>query len=468
MDSGTSFGSSIDNIIAPAFARKRTGWSLVTTSQEDIPIGLNDFLQLCQTLGTEPWYSMPAGTSPKEAKHLIEYLAGSSTTPYGAKRAASGQIAPWTSVFPIIHLELGNEQWNGPTFYGASIYDAAAFGQRASDVYAAARSSAAYNAAKFDLILGSFAVVPSWTKQQLANSAGYDSVAVAPYLFNEFNDASSNEAIFGPMFAEPEMIDSTPSGFMAQQSKAAKEASHPATLAIYEVNLSSTQGTVSQSTLNSTIPSLGAGLAVADHMLLMMRDLGVTTQAVFGLSEFTNRFNNTNSPGTDQSVPLWGIVVDMGGPTNLRRPQFLAEQLANDAILPVMVDTTLTGANPTWNQRVSTNDKIKLEKAHLLQTFAFVDGIHHSLIVFNLSRDRALPITFSGAAAPTGTVAFSQLTAAKITDTNEFNENVAIKRTTLNGFNPKLPYSVPPFSMNVFKWDTLQNAPSTASKVPPR
>ncbi|MEO6802937.1 MAG: hypothetical protein ABI197_06815 [Granulicella sp.] len=457
MDSGTSFGSSIDNMLASAFARKRTGSSLLSTTQEDIPMGLHDFLQLCQVLGTEPWYSMPAGTSPQEAKNLIEYLAGSPTTPYGAKRAASGQSAPWTSVFPIIHLELGNEQWNGLSFYGASIYDAAAFGQRASDVYAAARSSTSYNPAKFDLILGSWAVVPWWTKEQLSNSAHYDSVAVAPYLFNEFNDASSNEAIFGPMFAEPEMIDSLPSGFMAQQLKAAREGSPPAKLAIYEVNLSTTQGSVPQAALDSVIPSLGAGLALADHMLLMMRDLGVTTQAVFGLSQYSNGFKNPNSPGSSLSIPLWGIVVDMGGNTNLRRPQFLAEQLANEAILPNMVGTTLTGANPTWRQNLSTNDKVSLDHAHLLQTFAFADGIHHSLIVFNLSRDRALPITFSGPNAPAGSVAFSQLTAAKITDTNELKENVTITKKSLDNFQPKAPYSLPPFSMNVFKWDTSGN-----------
>jgi hypothetical protein len=259
------------------------------------------------------------------------------------------------------------------------------------------------------------------------------------------------------MFAQPEMIDSIPSGFMAQQEKAAKGASHPARLAVYEVNLGSTQGTASQSTLDAVIPSVGAGITVADHMLLMMRNLGVTTQAIFALTGFSNGFSNTNSPATPEAVPLWGVVVDMGGPTNLRRPQFLAEQLANDAILPVMVNTTLTGANPTWRQNVSTNSKIQLDKAHLLQTFAFADGTHHSLIVFNLSRDQALPITFSGTAALAGTVAFSQLTAAKLTDTNELSEHVTIKKTTLNNFQPKSPYSLPPFSMNVFKWDSPQN-----------
>ena len=70
-------------------------------------------------------------------------------------------------------------------------------------------------------------------------------------------------------------------------------------------------------------------------MLLMLRDLGVTTQCLFALPEYVNDFVSTASPRpARETMPLWGAVVDMGGPTNARRPQFLAEQLANAAILP--------------------------------------------------------------------------------------------------------------------------------------
>jgi hypothetical protein len=53
----------------------------------------------------------------------------------------------------------------------------------------------------------------------------------------------------------------------------------------------------------------------------------------------------------------------MGGQTNLRRPQFLAEQLANTAILPTMLAISVTGANPTWDQPKSANDDVSLDKA---------------------------------------------------------------------------------------------------------
>jgi hypothetical protein len=447
---GANTGNSIDNVIASPFARMRAGASTQSSEAEDLALGLHEFLQLCQTVGSEPYYAMPPGMSVAEAEHLVEYLAGSSSTPYGTIRATLGQKEPWTTVFPVIHLELGNEEWN-TMFSGASIPDPVAYGSRAKEIFTAMRQSPAYQPGKFDLIIGSFFVQPELTKRELASSGGYDSTAVAPYLFNNLDDASSNEAIFGPMFAQPEMFDSRPSGLMAQQAKAAKSSIHPAKLAVYEVNLSTTNGSAQQSSFDAAVPSVAAGLTVVEHMLLMIRDLGITNQSIYSLSGHINKFKNS-SDKREQTTPLFGVVVDMGGSTNLRRPQFLAEALANRAIMPTMVTTTLTGANPTWDQKHSANDNIQIEKAHYLQTFAFSDGPKRSVIVFNLNRTEALPITFSGREAPYGTIHVGQLTSRSITDTNELKGNVAIADTTLNNFNPSSPYSLPPFSMTVFTW----------------
>src|SRR6202044_2399886 len=272
---------------------------------------------------------------------------------------------------------------------------------------------------KFDLVMGSKAVDPSWTTQELQNSSGYDSVDAAPYLFNSLNDYGSNEAIFGPMFAQPEQVDSSPTAsgnYMYQQAQAAAAGSTPAKLAVYEVNLSTTSGTAPQNVVNQAAAGLGAGIAAADHMLLMMRDLGITTQNMFALPEYVNGFNN--SQGGTESVPLWGSVIDMGGETNLKRPQFCGLQLANSAILPTILATTVSGANPTWTQPLSTNGSIQLDNAHYLQSFAFTNGTQNSVVVFNLSRSGSLPVTFSGANAPSGNIVISQLTSLNPTDNN--------------------------------------------------
>jgi hypothetical protein len=468
---GTDYGSSTANIVAVPFARQRAGINSQATEQDQVPAGLEEFLVLCQTVGAEPWYTMAGEATPEDMQNLIDFLGGTTSTAYGAIRAALGQAAPWTSVFPVIHLELGNEMWN-TTMTGEAIPNAAVYGNRAAKIFAAARAQASYDASKFDLIMGSQAVNPTLTQQEMANSSGYDSVDAGPYLFNSLNDYGSNEAIFGPMFAQPEEVDSNTSGYMAQQAQAASTGTTPAKLAVYEVNLSTTSGTAPQNTVNQAVGGLGAGIAVADHMLLMMRDLGITTQNVFAISEYTNYFSNPQNQ--NEAMPLWGTVIDMGGETNLKRPQYLAEQLANTAILPTMLATTVTGANPTWNQPLSTNDQIQLANAHYLQTFAFTDGTHYSVVVFNLSRSGPLPVTFSGANAPTGNVLISQLTSTNPTDNNEGLTTStpvvnAPTQTTVTNFNPVTPYSLPPYSMTVFLWpsEALPASTTTLQASPP-
>jgi hypothetical protein len=177
----------------------------------------------------------------------------------------------------------------------------------------------------------------------------------------------------------------------------------------------------------------------------------VKTQAVWALTGYNNTVQNS-STRQKQSTPLFGTVVDMGGPTNLRRPQFLAEQLANKVILPTMLSTKLTGANPTWHQEKSRNDDIEIDKAHCLQAFAFAEGARRSVIVFNLSRTEALPVTFSGSDAPRGTLEMSRLSSKLISDTNESKPTVGITENTVSGFNPAAAYKLPPYSMTVFQW----------------
>jgi hypothetical protein len=439
MDNGTSFGSSLDNLLVFA-TRQRSGYSTQQTRAEDTPIGISEFLGLCANVGADPWITLPPGFTPAEAARLIEFISGASIpNTRGAIR-----MTPWTSVFQTIHLELGNEQWNSGSFPGATINDPTAYAQRANAVFAAMRASKYFQPNKFDLVLGSWFSNPWWSQQELAANTSADTIAIAPYLFANFNDAHSKESIFGPMFAQPEQLDSRHSGLVAQQATAASAAHKH--LAVYETNLGTMSGSASQTDIDSTVPSLGAALAVADHMLLMLRDLGITTQNFFALPEFSNGF--TNPSGEKETMPLWGAVVDMGGATNnRRRPTFLALQLLNQALFSTELATEISGLNPTWSQPLSANDKIALDHAHELQTFAFAEGNRRSLILLNLSRTQSLPVRFAGAEAPTGSVTQTILTAPHITDSNELQDLVEPHST---------PYSaaetLPPHSLTVVTW----------------
>ena len=450
-------GDTLDNLIAPAFGRQRSGFSAWSTRQEDISYGLPEFLQLCETVGAEPWVVVPITFSTTESANLIEFLSGSTSTTYGAKRAALGHAAPWTSSFGKIHLEFGNEAWNGG-FKGGIIEYSAPYGQRAQTVFGAMRASSSYVGSAFDLVLGGQAAWPGRNQDIQNNCNNNDTFAVAPYMMNTVDTYQDNESLYGSSFAEAEAFyastgtaEGIANGMMLQDLKAIQTSNHPVPLAIYEINLSTVAGAMPQANLNTYAPSLGAGLAVVDSMLQHLRQ-GIVNQNMFALPQY--QFMRSDG----KTVPLWGSVIDMGV-TDRRRPQFLALQLANQAIgnNSAMLQTVHSGADPTWNQPLVNT--VALNNAHHLQSFAFLSGSQRSLVVFNLHRTSSLPVTFTGTKAPFGSVAMSRLTSASLSDTNEDAAKVNITTQTLGNFSAATGLSLPPYSMTVLTW-TAGSSPS--------
>ncbi len=443
-------GDTLDNLIADPYGRQRAGYLAWYTEQDDISYGLQEFLQLCESIGAEPWVVVPSTFSTTDATNLIEYMAGSSSTPYGAKRAARGHATPWISSFAKIHLEFGNEAWNG-TFKGGTIEYSAPYGGRAQTIFGAMRANPAYVGSSFDLVLGGQAVWAGRNQDIQNHCNNNDSFAVAPYMMNTVDSFSTNEALFGSTFAEPEAYvspngaaEGVSGGLMTLNQQAIQASTHPVPVVMYEMNLSTLGGSITQAALNSYVSSLGAGLAVADAMLQQMRQ-GVLTQNLWNLSQY----DFVRPDGS--TAYLWGAVVDMGV-TNQRRPQFLALQLANQAIgsNSSMLQTIHSGADPTWDQPLVNT--VQLSGAHYLQSYAFSSGSSTSIVIFNLHRSSALPVTFSGSNAPSGTLQSTQLTSANLTDTNESAIVISPVTKTVANFNPSVGLSLPPYSMTVLTW----------------
>jgi hypothetical protein len=419
MASSTGLGSSVANMLAAPEARVRAGYSPWQAEQTDVGYGLPDFLQLCATIHADPWVVVPAGASVREMRELVEYLA-----------------ATWSGKFGRIHLELGNETWNG-AYKGESIEYPEDYGHRVAVMFRAARQSKGFDAKKFDLIAGGQAAWAGRNKDILMHADGaMDSMAIAPYLLHDVPAGASTDAIFGALFAEAEQMSA--GGQIAQNIAAVK----PAALEIYETNLHTTEGSPTQATLNAVVPSIGAGVAVVSEMLQAMR-AGVRSQAMFTLGQWSYKRND------GLQVPLWGTVVDMGV-TNRRRPQFLAGALVNTAAHGVMVGTQQSGENPVWNES-SGIDGVSLQNAHALQSFAFRDGAKRAVVLINLSRSAALAVDFTGAVQPVGRVDVREMTAAKITDSNEDAERVKVTSSGMV-FKPGQRVVVPAFSVMVLKW----------------
>src|SRR5271166_165450 len=461
MNTSAAIGADLYDQIATPFGRYREGVYTNENMMANIPYGITEFLQLCAAVGADPWLTIPTATTPQEITDFVDYLTGSGSTTYSAIRVAEGQVAPWTSVFNTIHIELGNETWNGG-FQGDAM-GTPQYPAWANQVFGAARKAPGFNPAKFDLVLSGVAVNPVYNQAVMQSSTQHDSVSIAPYLAYTMNDGTT-ASLFQGLFAEPEWLDS-PGGsvfqnavYANQNATSASGTSRPTKISVYETNVSTYSGTITQTEANQFVPSVGAGIALTNHLLQMMR-LGVNVQNVYELSGFQSTGSNGNT------VQLWGTVVDMGT-HNLRRPSFLAEVLANTAIQGSMLATVQTGANPTWSQFL-TDENLTMAAAHQIQSFAFLNGTLHSLVLFNLNVANSLPVTFSGPNAPTGTVQVSQLTSANITDTNETSKTVQVASTTAS-ISSTTPYVLPPYSMTVLNWNgpgTLTGPAQTTAPV---
>lgn len=421
---GGQLGETLDNQIAPQFARQRAGFSAWSKQQDDIHYSLPEFLSLCEAVGARPYYVVPTTFSTAEMRGLIEFLGAPASGGYGARRAESGHAEPWTKTFPRIYLEFGNEAWNG-IFKGGTIEDAAAYGGRAAELFRAARAAEGFDPSRFSLILGGQAVNPERNRAILSASSAYDALAVAPYQMNDVDASGGNEELFAPLFAEPKTINA-PGGYMGRNAALAHAAAGSPSLMVYEVNVSTTGGAISQAALDRFIPSMGTGLAVVENMLLMLRELGVREQMFWSLPQYSFR------RGDGKVVKLYGAVVDMGV-TDRKRPQYLAMELVNHALSGDMVETKRTGAEG-------------------IESFGFSSGGNRSLVLLNLNLVGSVEVNFRGPSTPHGKVEIARLHAPSIDSNNEDGENVAITRWTEASFRLHETVRLPPYSITVLSW----------------
>jgi hypothetical protein len=438
MESDTGLGSTVENLLSNPAARERSGYRAWFKASEDVAVGIPELLELCLETGAEPWIVAPTAMSLDETRKLAEYLAGPATTEGGALRAATGRSEPWTRAFRTIHIELGNETWN-PDFRGEAMEDPAAYGRRANAVFAAFREAAGPAAGlgvgRFDLVVGTHAYDPGRNAALLAAAPLANSLAIAPYLIRSVTEWANDDELYGALLAQPEEMSRE--GIVAE----AAESAGGRQLAVYEVNLHTTGGTAPQAILDRFAPSAAAGLAVAGHMLRMMRDHGVRDEMLFSLPQYEFR----RPDGTP--VRLWGSVVEMGA-DGRKRPQFLAASLANRAIRGDLVKVEIAGENPTHDQPPG-NDRVGLRNAHEIDAYAFQDGKWHSLIVFNfgLHHARRIRVEASGLAHDRNAT-LSRLVSSSPGDTNEDTVKVRIEEEHFAGSEMTLV----PCSMAVLEW----------------
>jgi hypothetical protein len=450
------------------------------------PLGYNDVLALANFIGSDVLISVGALNQPPDWAELINWLS------------SSGWISTYASSGHTIYLEDGNEAWNPGA--SATLYfgNGTSYGYTLGLNMAAARAAAGYNPSVIKLVgdswtageqgYGQFGWIHNVLTVAQATPNGLpDFVDDAPYTLNYLgyfetsgNNVASTGAPFLDEWAEDTNIDSVTSPPLYTQSmylnhQYAKQNFGVNTL-VYEVNQSTLSGVAAtQLQLDQIGASVGNALSIAQHVLLMQRDSGVTGPIhVFTLAEpYTGYTCNGSGCVGGVVMPLWGTNLFMAtgpeqavGTANADRPLAIALEIINNAIGSNndLMSIKQTGT-PTFNypggQVQSGSNSISPNSAvPYVNCFSYSNGAAAwTTICFNNNLTTAESVTLAGAGAPTGLVSETVFPGPSnlITDHNENTYlgvgSVAPAVTTPSATSTSgTSYSIPPASMMVLAY----------------
>lgn len=443
----SDFGNTLENLIAPPFARRRTGHRPHEREASQWGYSMHEFFELCREIGAEPWQVIPPTLAPEDLPALVEYLAAPAdgAHPWADRRAALGQTAPWTDVFPQIHIEFGNELWGsasgGDPFMGASLLGGERLGRIAHDRFALLRAHPLFDDDEINLIIGGQAGFPGRQQEIEANSTHHRTLALAPY-FGILDTHATEAEIYGPLFARP--VDDVTAGRVRESWNFLQSAGHGTGLAIYEINFHTTHPGPPIDLRNDYLTGAGGAVALPLHMLHLMRAFRCDLQAAFSALGFAFRLENGDH------ARLWGMLRDLEA-TGRARPTWLGVELANRAIAGDLVTAVHSGDDPIWHQP-AINGISAAQDVPLLQSFAFRDGERGSVIVFNLSLTQTLPAVIDLPRTPPSTATLHRIATPSLHDDNEDAETVSIQTSEISGFADGHALDLPPHSVTAIVW----------------
>ena len=448
---GHQLGNSLDNQLAEQWARRTNDFDPRDPRPVKFHYSIHEFLELAQVVNAEPWYVIPPTWSSGELQNFIAYLsAPAGTHPYADKRAAMGQVQPWTDVFTKIHLEMGNEMWGGNTtgdpFAGATLWDGYHVGEFGNQRFSIMRSSNHFRADRMNLILGGQAGFPERQMEIQASSSSHDSIGVAPYFASHISVFGNESDLLRSVFARPTQQVS-PHGKMYRSTGFAQANSRNTELAIYEIHSHLTHGSMPTAQRNKFLSGLNMGILLPLHMLTYQAELGVRNQAAFTATQYS-----WEMPGKGgDRVKLWGLLRDSEA-AGIKRPTWLGMELVNSAIRGDFLMVDQSQQNPGWKQKPVNEITQEIEVPYI-HTFAFKSwGQGYSVVIFNLDLHSERTVDLNLPFSPSGSANIETLTSNYIFDNNE--EKVNVETTTQQYYiGQKHSLQLPKHSITVITWD---------------
>lgn len=413
---------------------------------------LPQLLQIAKDQQWEPWIVTSLLFTREEQRQLMEYLAGPTGTPMGDLRAAHGQPEPWTSVFPRITIDMGNEAWNG--MFSPSAFPRApeSYGKYAQMAFEAMASAPGYERDKFRFCLNGFV--------KSTGSGGYvdkasrhapivDLVSLATYLGGwemEGQPAGPAEALFlyERMFAD---------AFASAQEMLTAHAREGRQLgmAIYEMgpgySLPSWEQPFDKEE-ESIARSLGMSLTFA-RLLLEARKQGWGPQAYF---RYANGHNwASHAPGSGQPEAPWLVLTLLNTAITGNQLEVRLQGVPMRD-LPVLVAERTAHGGETRLVEMEARPGVPLIT---IAAFAQADALQ--LVVLSREVETAHQLVWKFPQAITGDIEIKRLTGSSLAAHNSGSTDLQIETATGIGYRSGRPLPVPPRSLQVI---TLQLAPN--------
>ncbi|HNR30093.1 MAG TPA: hypothetical protein PKI11_04325 [Candidatus Hydrogenedentes bacterium] len=406
---------------------------------------LDEWMRLSEEVGAAPWITVGGGNMPDDWHALISYLAAPATfDEHAARRAAHGFGGPWTDRFSTIYLEIGNEWWNR-IFRPFHTHVAEKYGELCNTVLARVRAHPHFDPSKIVIVVGGWAInAHHWNTRLDKTVEGPVILSIAPYLLHELNQWASIEEQFAALFADvdayarhlgPRTIDG-----LRANSKGTK-------LAAYELNTHVTGGAAPPEAASAICPSLGAGVAVLDQAMALMRDMGASP-----ISYFTALQRVYNG-----RVGLWGTFVRDRSGALRPRPVWEGLRLANGFLIEGDMTAVEVTGGATWDQ-VENGSVPAMKAVPCLHAYAFLSRdaatgkrrLNLLLINRHLSQWQHPTVTLPF--TPRATAKRVLLGGGAITDHNEEEMRIAIEESEAEGMARTVSLPVPPFSAVVHQF----------------
>jgi len=415
--------------------------------------GYQEFLEMCEEVGAEPWMSVSGTMRPEECAALVEWLAGPVDSKWGKVRADLGHPEPWTDTFKQITLEYGNEAWNVIGAFNGAGSDGSNYWH---GLTVAAKSSPYYTS-NISITVGGQAVSTRGAEGLMfTRNTNADAYCTAPYLMSYYYKTDL-EALPDPEAAVQHCLayslwqlnSDSKEAYANIQTKLLKgnfESKH------YEFNYHTTHGDQVDEVFERIALMMGSraqGVALANYALSWLKDYGVNRQCLF--------------KATLDGMPkqkLWCVIRSFKKGEVVFRPSGWAYAAMNKVRGGDLLET-MHSSEPTFAAYGRYGKRNKPENFttntfNSVYSYAFRDGKTNGLILLNLDVKNDHQVTVGlNAPAANQTAECWELTSDSYLDHNDDPENpnkVRLKESTVKEFKSGAVVELPACGMKVLRW----------------